>query len=102
MLLRHILTRNDEEIEVTVEFDYTPPHPGEREHGTGLRLDPGNDAEIEICEVRDRQSGISLELTKAEVNSLELFCLESLEQMRAEDRMEAKLEAEYERLREGY
>ena len=102
MLLRHTLTRNDEEIEVTVEFDYTPPHPGEREPGTGLRLDPGNEAEVEICEVRDHQSGTVLELSREEINSLELFCLESLEQMKAEDRLEAKLEWEYERLREGY
>lgn len=101
MLLNHYLTRDDDEIPITIEFDYTPAHPGEREPGTGLRLDPGNEEEVEICEVRD-QHGNSLELTKAEINSLELFCLESLEQMRAEDRMENSLEAEYERLRQGY
>ena len=101
MFIHYTITRDDVETMVTVEYDYTPPHPGEREHGTGLRLDPGNDAEIEICEVKD-QSGNILELTKTETEDLELFCLESIEVMKAEDYMEAKMEAQYERLREGY
>lgn len=48
----------DEEIPVTVEYEYTPASRGSREPGTGLRLEPDESPSIDIFSVKDEHGKV--------------------------------------------
>jgi len=60
----------DEEIAVTVQYEYTPAERGSRERGTGLQLEPDYPASVEIYSVVDDQ-GTEYELSKSELERIE-------------------------------
>lgn len=60
----------DEEIEVTVEYDYHKASRGARERGTGLQLEPDEPASIEIYSVKDA-NGKEYELSRSEYERIE-------------------------------
>jgi hypothetical protein len=55
----------DDEIPVTVKYEYTPASRGSRERGTGLALEPDEPSKIDIFSVTDG-SGKSYQLSDQE------------------------------------
>lgn len=68
--ITHPITQ--EEIDVTVEYDYTPPERGERESGTGLQLTPDYPEDLQIISVMDNDGNDYIDkLSKNDLNSIE-------------------------------
>lgn len=68
--ITHPVTQED--IEVTVEFDYTPPERGERESGTGLQLTPDYPEDVEIISVMDNDGNNYIDkLSKDDLSTIE-------------------------------
>lgn len=73
----------DEEIDVTVQYEYMPAERGSRERGTGLQLEPDYPSSIEIHSVVDDQ-GKEHELSKLELERIENEILDMIKD-RADD-----------------
>jgi hypothetical protein len=74
---------SEQELELTVEYNYTPPCRGAREAGTGLALEPDDPESIEVESVTDAQ-GVTVELTPTEAERVELVCFEDVADRRDE------------------
>lgn len=72
----HILRDIDgeeHEIDVEIEFDYTPAERGSREFG--LQMEPDLPEDVDIVSVKD-EKGTEYSLTKDETETFALKCLE--------------------------
>lgn len=70
----------DEEIDVTVVFDYYPPERGERESDTGLLLSPDVDEQIEVTSVIDKNGNdIQNTLSKEQLKRIDKEVLKHIE-----------------------
>lgn len=76
-------TDEERDVDVTVEYEYTPAERGERERGTGLPLSPDYPEGVEIYSVYDK-TGKEYELTKSQLASLETQILDDISN-RADD-----------------
>jgi hypothetical protein len=63
------VTGNKQDVDVTVEYEYTPSERGERERGSGLQLTPDYSEDIEIISVTD-SNGKEYELSDREMDML--------------------------------
>jgi len=63
-------TGEEREVDVTVEYEYTPAERGERERGTGLPLSPDYPASVEIYSVYD-ENGKEYDLTDRQQRQIE-------------------------------
>jgi len=60
----------DEEIPITIEYDYQPEYRGSREIGTGLQIEPDEPESIDIISIKDN-NGNDVELSKADIQRIE-------------------------------
>ena len=65
--IKHTVYRDDEEVILTVDYDYSPPDRGRREHG--IQMEPDYPEEIEIISAKD-VIGKDIKLTEAEENEI--------------------------------
>jgi hypothetical protein len=76
-------TGEEREVDVTVEYEYTPAERGSRERGTGLQLEPDYEATVEISAVYD-ETGKEYDLTDRQQRQIEDAIFDDL-QGRADD-----------------
>lgn len=60
----------EEEVDVTVTYTYYPASRGARERGTGLQLEPDEDASIDIESVKD-STGKEIDVSDSDLEQLE-------------------------------
>lgn len=83
--ITHPVTQED--IEVTVEFDYTPPERGERESGTGLQLTPDYPEDVEIISIMDNDGNDYIDkLSKDDLSSIEDTIYKKIDSAREDTR----------------
>jgi hypothetical protein len=66
-MIKHTVYRDDEEVILTVDFDYSPPDRGRREHG--IQMEPDSPEEIEIISAKD-VNGKDIKLTDIEKDEI--------------------------------
>lgn len=62
-MIKHTVYREDEEVIVTVDYNYSRPDHGRREHG--IQMEPDYPEEIEIISAKNA-NGKDIKLTEAE------------------------------------
>lgn len=73
------LNRDDiGEIEIEVEYDFSPASKGGRERGTGLQLEPDTDASVDIISATETRTGSKIQLTPKEVKQVTIEIGEKL------------------------
>lgn len=78
----------ESEIEVTVDFDYSPAERGARERGTGLQLEPDWDEDAEINSIKDA-SGKEIDVTETELEKIVEKCIEHIHNLREQAEIDA-------------
>jgi hypothetical protein len=70
----------DDETDVTVEFNYTPPCPGSR-GDYGLQMEPDEPADIELIEIKDTKGSIIDidSLDKKVISAIEEACFDHVD-----------------------
>jgi hypothetical protein len=99
------LTREDKDVTVSVEYEYTPGCRGTRDSlggvaGAGPALEPDEGPEVEILSA-EMDDGNALELTEYEISSLEELAMENV-CLQIAERLEEKAERKAEQQRDDY
>ena len=63
-------TDKEEDVDVIVEYDYSPPEYGERERGSGAPLRPDDSATVDIISVKDSDTGKEYDLPDWQIDEL--------------------------------
>ena len=91
--IKHKIYRDDEEIIVTIDFDYSPPARGVRERG--IQMEPDSPEEIEIISAVDA-TGKEIKLTEIEENEITETISQDIQE-RKDDAAIARYESIHER-----
>jgi hypothetical protein len=72
---------DEQDFDVTLEFDYCEAERGSREYGTGLQLEPDYPASMELCSATTKD-GVDLldKMTVNQIEQLEITALEEAEE----------------------